>query len=96
MQGGELRTRPFKFTCQKLSLNFATSAAGSLQVELSDAEGQPLPGFSLSDSDEHFGDSLDRTVTWQGNTDVLSLAGNPVRLRFRLRDAEIYSFQFVE
>ena len=41
-------------------------------------------------------DSLDRIVTWQGNTDVSSLAGNPVRLRFRLRDAEIYSLQFVE
>jgi hypothetical protein len=96
LQGGELLTRPFRFTGRKLSLNFATSAAGSLHVELTDVMGKPLPGFSLADSDEHFGDSLDRTVTWQGSHDVSSLAGNPVRLRFRLRDAEIYSFQFVE
>ena len=77
-------------------MNFATSAAGSLHVELADAEGRPLPGFSLTDSDEHFGDNLDRTVTWNAKSDTSALAGKPVRLRFRLRDAEIYSFQFTD
>ncbi|MFM9888325.1 MAG: hypothetical protein ACKVQT_35310 [Burkholderiales bacterium] len=96
LQGGELLTKPVTFTGHKLSVNFATSAAGSLHVELTDAQGQPLPGFSFADCDEQFGDSLDRTVTWKGITDVASLAARPVRLRFRLRDAEIYSLRFVE
>lgn len=43
-----------------------------------------------------FGDSLDRTVTWKEQSDTSALAGRPVRLRFRLRDAEVYAFQFTE
>ena len=96
LPGGDLLTKPFSFTGKRLSLNFATSAAGSLHVELTDAQGNPLPGFSLAESDEHFGDSLDRTVSWTENTDVSFHAGKPVRLRFRLRDAELYAFQFTE
>ena len=96
LPGGDLLTKPFSFTGKRLSLNFATSAAGSLHVELTDAQGNPLPGFSLAESDEHFGDSLDRTVSWKEDTDVSFHAGKPVRLRFRLRDAELYAFQFTE
>ncbi len=96
MDGGEILTKPFIFSGNHLSVNFATSAAGSLHAELTDDAGKPLPGFSLADSDEHFGDSLDRTITWNDRSDTSSLAGKPVRLRFLLRDAEVYSFQFKE
>ena len=96
LDGGELLTKPFVFSGKQLSLNFATSALGNLHVELTDEAGQPLPGFSLAECDEHFGDSLDRTITWAGSSDVSSLAGRPVRLRLQLRDAEVYSFQFGE
>jgi hypothetical protein len=94
LAGGELLTRPFTFAGNRLSLNFATSALGNLHVELTDAVGEPLPGFSLADCDELFGDTLDRTVTWRGQSDTSSLAGQPVRLRFQLRDAAVYAFQF--
>ena len=43
-----------------------------------------------------FGDSLDRTISWQGKTDTSSLAGKPVRLRFQLNDADVYAFQFTD
>lgn len=94
--GGELLTKPLIFSGRRLSLNFATSAAGRLFVELCDVQGRPLSGFALSDADENFGDSLDRTLTWQGNADVSALAGQPVRLCFHLYDADVYSFQFVD
>ena len=94
MKGGELVTKPITFTGQTLSLNFATSAAGSLRVELQGERGNPLPGFTLDECDELFGDTLDRTVTWQNRGDVSPLAGQAVRLRFALRDADLYSFQF--
>lgn len=96
LEGGDLLTKPFVFRGKRLSLNFATSAAGSVRVELTDGEGQPIPGFSLADSDEIFGDSLDRTVTWKEKTDTAALAGKPVRMRLRLHDADVYSFQFTE
>ena len=94
MSGGELITKPITFTGKKLSLNFATSAAGSVTVELQNEQGEPLPGFSLDDCDELFGDTVDRNVVWKGSTDVASLVGKVVRIRFRLRDADVYSFHF--
>ena len=42
-----------------------------------------------------YGDELDRPVRWESEGDLGALAGKVVRLRFVLRDADLYSFQFV-
>ena len=94
MSGGELITQPITFTGKKLTLNFATSAAGGVKVEIQDPKGKALPGFTLSDCEEHFGDTLERSVVWKNGTDVSSLAGKSVRLRFALKDADLYSIKF--
>ena len=96
MSGGELITRPVTFTGGTLSLNFATSAAGSLRVELQDVQGKALPGYALNDCDELFGDTVDRTVTWHNKSDLSTLIGDVVRVRFVLRDADLFAFQFAE
>ncbi|QDU80657.1 hypothetical protein Pla110_23890 [Polystyrenella longa] len=92
--GGELITKPVIFKGNKLEINYATSAAGSLRVELQDASGQPIPGFSLDDCPELFGDSTSQQVTWNSETDIGKLAGTPVRLRFVLSDGDLYSYRF--
>lgn len=94
MKGGELLTKPITFTGKTLSLNFATGAAGSIKVELQNERGTPLTGFTFDDCEELFGDTLDRLVEWKQSADVSSLAGQVVRLRFQLRDADLYSYQF--
>ncbi len=94
MSGGELITKPMKFSGKTLSLNFATSAAGSLQVELQDEHGKPLPGYVLDDCEELFGDTIDRRVIWKTKPDLSSIVGKTVRVRFVLRDADLFSFQF--
>ena len=35
-----------------------------------------------------------RTVTWKGRGELSELAGKPVRLRFALKEAKLYSFVF--
>ena len=80
--GGEMLTKPFTFQGEELELNFSTSAAGSIYVEIQDADGNPISGYSLADSDEMFGDTLSRMVTWNGSGDVSQLADTPIRLRF--------------
>ena len=92
--GGEVLTRPFTFTGKSLSVNYATSGAGSARFELCDGAGKPLEGFSLADSEVLFGDEIAHTVSWRGGNDVGTLAGRPVRLRVRLEDADLYSFRF--
>ena len=39
-------------------------------------------------------DEIERAVTWRGNSDVGALAGRPVRLRFVMKDADLYSIRF--
>jgi hypothetical protein len=94
MGGGELVTKPVRFTGRQLQLNFSTSAAGSVRVELQDETGRPLPGFSLEDCPPLFGDSVERPVSWRSGTDVGALAGQVVRLRVVLQDADLYAYQF--
>ncbi|MCA9040209.1 MAG: hypothetical protein KDA65_07690 [Planctomycetaceae bacterium] len=94
--GGELLTPSLTFTGNELTLNVATSAAGSVQVELQDTNGNPLPGYSLEENDVLFGNSLDKSVSWNGNSDLTALVEQPVRIRFVLNDADLYSLQFRE
>ncbi len=91
-QGGTLLTKPLIFQGDKLELNYSTSAAGSMQVEIlaaGGADGQKV----LARSKLLIGDEIDGPVSWQEGTD---LAGKPVRLRFVMKDADLYSFRFVE
>ncbi len=94
MAGGEFVTKPLTFEGDRLVLNFATSAAGTIRVELLDAAGLALEGFALGDCDDIFGDSIERTVTWNRSADVSALAGTPLRMRFTIADADLYSFRF--
>ncbi len=92
--GGELLTKPLTFTGGKLSINFGTSAAGGIRVEIQDPSGNPLPGYSLADADEQIGNEIERVVTWKQSSDVSSLSGKPVRLRFVIKDADLFAFKF--
>ncbi len=56
--------------------------------------GDPIDGFRLSDCPVIFGDKIEGTVTWKGGKSLNRLAGEPTRLRVRLRDAHLYSFRF--
>ena len=92
--GGEMVTRPCVFSGRELEINYATGAAGDLQVEIQDANGQAVPGYALDDCDTIVGDEIERTVTWAGGSDVSRLAGRPIRLRFAMRDADLYAMRF--
>jgi len=93
-EGGELVTKPLRFQGAALDLNFATSAGGSVRVELQDESGRPMPGFALTDAREMIGDQIARAARWASGGDVSSLAGKTVRVRFVLKDADLFSFRF--
>jgi hypothetical protein len=95
LAGGEVVTKPVTFDGSKLTVNFSTSAAGSIRVEIQRADGKPIDGFALEDCHEVIGDELERTVAWAGGADVGGLAGSPVRLRFVMSDADLFAFRFV-
>ena len=93
-EGGEATTMPLVFSGTHLEINFSTSAIGSIQIELQDAVGNPIPGFALNDMKPIFGDELERTVSWENGSDLSQFAGKPIRIHFVLNDADIFAFQF--
>lgn len=94
LSGGEFITKPFTFTGSKLEINYSTSAAGQVRVELLDAESKAIPGFALDDCETIYGDHISRIVKWKSGEDVGVHAGKPVRLRFEMSDADLFSIRF--
>jgi hypothetical protein len=103
--GGELITWPLVFTGSKLQLNTDTGSGGTVRVELLDEAGRPIPGFELKGDFEDVeieGNHICVIAQWprvvdgvrRYTSDVSELAGRPVRLRFAMRNARLYSFQF--
>ena len=91
---GELLTRPLTFSSGELHVNVSTSAAGSIRCELQTADGRPIPGFTLDDSQLGFGDSIEMPLAWRNQPDVAALSGTSVKLLFELIDCDLYSFHF--
>jgi hypothetical protein len=93
--GGEMLTKPFTFDGNTLEINFRTGAPGFVRVEIQDAAGTPIPDYALSDCPEIIGDEIARTVAWTHGPGLGSLAGQAVRLRFVMKDADLYAIRFI-
>ncbi len=94
LKGGELVTKPLRFSGSDLWVNFSASAAGSIAIEVQDTHGWPIPGFAMGEGVELLGDDLERRVRWSKGADLSQLAGKTVKLRFKIIDADLFSFQF--
>ena len=92
--GGEMITKPICFTGKQLEVNYATSAAGGIRIEIQDAAGKPIPGYAVDNALELMGDEIERTVVWRQGADVSRVAGHPIRLRFVMKDADLYAIRF--
>ena len=88
-RGGELLTKPLTVTGENMYMNFATSAVGGITVTVCNEEGQELEGYS---SYVMFGDSVDRPVEFEKS--LKELEAKTVRLKFKMKDAHLYSFIF--
>lgn len=93
-KGWEMVTKPLTFSGKRLLLNYSTGATGQIQVEIQDAEGKPLPGWTAKDCQYTVGDEIERPVLWKNGGDLSTLAGKSVRLRFVMWDADLYAIRF--
>ena len=86
---GIMITKPFIYSGTSLEINYSTSAAGSIIVEMLDADMN-----HVCSSDAIYGDEIFEKVDlgeYPG-----SYEGKPVRLGFRLKDADLYAIRFTE
>lgn len=90
-KGGYLTTEKIQFDGKHLFVN--ADVKGTLAVEVLDANGQPLEGFTRKDCIVmKKADKTKQRISWKRNPDVASLIGQTVRLKFYLDNADLYAF----
>ncbi len=89
--GGLVTTKQFVFTGSTLKVN-AKANFGQVVVEVLDEKGKPAPGFKREMCEPMQADSVDNPIRWKG-TSLADLRGKPVRLRFYLTNARLYSYR---
>ncbi|MHC4155175.1 MAG: LamG-like jellyroll fold domain-containing protein, partial [Planctomycetota bacterium] len=86
-------TLPLVFDGNDLALN--VKATGTVKVALLNQSQQELPGYGLADCDAITADRIEQVVTWNGDSDVSSLKGSTVRVKFEMTNAKLYAMQFI-
>ncbi len=92
--GGSVSTKSLVGASGPLHVNYKATA-GQLAVEVLDSSDAVIPGYSESECIPLQGDSIDEVVTWQTHTQVPEDLG-PIRLRFILQNASLYSYMVGE
>jgi len=89
-KGGTMTTRTFLFLGDGLALN-ADAKGGQITVEALDAKGKPIPGFTRETSQPLTTDNIRHSLAWKGHKDLHQLQGKPIRLRFHMKNARLFS-----
>ncbi len=92
--GGAITTRPLELDGDTLVAN-ATSDYGELRVEVLDESGKPVPHYTEQDCVPVVADDVAAIAEWRDRRSLAELQGRPVRLRFVLRNARLYSYRCV-
>ena len=95
LREGIISTKPFFSTGEKLIINARCHGNGYIDVEVTDAMDEPWAGYTRTESDRFSGDAVEHVVTWQGRSAVNEIVGY-TRLRFYMKDAELYSFRVAD
>jgi hypothetical protein len=74
-------------------MNAECGPGGYIEVEVFNQADEVLPGYSRKDFDRFTGNAVRQPLSWQGRTKV---PAEPFRrLVFYMRNAKVYSLQFV-
>ncbi len=91
---GTVVTKPFVLDGGRLEVNVDCGKTGRIQVEMLDASGKAIPGFSGKNAGEYSAvDDVRFTPAWKNREDLSTLDDKVVRIRFRLQNAKLYSFK---
>lgn len=91
---GYLITEKITFDGKYLFVNAdVLNKKGLLKVEVLDADGNPMPGFTQKECVAlKKTDSTKQMVSWKDAKDLSALSGRTVRLKFYLTNGDLYSF----
>lgn len=77
---------------RQLILN-ADAGGGQVEVEVVDEHLKPVPGYTRAEFQSIRVNGVSLPGRWEKNADLGALAGRAVRLRFYLRQADLFAFQ---
>ena len=91
---GFLTTEKLSFDGKYFFVNADVKGKGAqLKVELLDADGNPIPGFTRRDCVVMRGaDKTKQLITWKGKQDLGELKGRTIRAKFYLTRGDLYAF----
>lgn len=92
-EGGTFTTALFQWEGERLYLN-ADAGGGAISVEILDAAGEPLPGYERAQAIAMEHDSVRQAVVWQQQNRMPEASHGPIRLRFHMRSAQLFSYWF--
>ena len=95
VDAGECLTKVLTGGFKRIELNLATSAAGEFQMELCDAAGKALEGFTFADFGEYYGDTVALDAVWGGRELPAGVLRSGFRLRLRMTECDLYSMAFL-
>ena len=87
---GELTTVGIRFTGENFFVN--AKVDGELRVEILDANGNVVSGFSKADCKVVKGDNCKAKVEWTSGKTLSSLKGQKIKVKFYLTDGDLYAF----
>ena len=90
---GYIETKPLFSTGAHLFINGHCEDDGYIEVEVMNNWNQVWPGYGRAECETFRGDSVHHKVRWSAG-DAVNMIPGIVKLRFHLRNAELYSFQF--
>ena len=88
---GILLTRVITFSGKHLFVNIDGSS-GRLYAEICQVDGRPMSGFTRNECLPISTDSTKQLVVWKNRGNLESLSGKPIRIKFYLTNAKLYSF----
>ena len=90
---GIVETKPVFSMVPYLSINACCRPGGFVEVEVTDTAGQPLDGYERESCRRFTGDAVRHRVRW-AERDAVNVEPRGIKLRFHLRDADLYGFRF--
>lgn len=87
---GTLTTEKLNFDGEYLFVN--AKIDGSLKIEILDANGSIIPGFSKDGFKSFSGNGVKAKMTWEEHTSLSSLKDQNIKLKFHIENGELFSF----
>ena len=94
-QEGILVTKIFEFKGRGMVINATVRDKGYIKMEVLDANGQLIPGYTQKECKPLINDNLYHIMSWNGKTDIRNLDKKYIKLRIFLKKSDLFSVSFI-